>query len=88
METQLVATKVLQIYSALSTFTAWKCPYSSLFWSTFSRIWTDCGEVQSISSYLTWMWENANQNNSEYGHLLRRDYDLWESFSKHYDINI
>ena len=33
-----------------------KCPYSELFWSGFSRIWTR---------------ENADQNNSEYGHFSR-----------------
>ena len=36
-----------------------KCPYSELFWSAFSRIRT------------FWMRENADQNNSEYGHFSR-----------------
>ena len=42
-----------------------KCPYSELFWSTFSRIRTEYGEI-CISSYLVWMRENADQNNFKY----------------------
>ena len=41
-----------------------KCPYLELFRSAFSRIWT------SISPYTIRMPENAEQNNSEYGHFL------------------
>ena len=42
-----------------------KCPYSELFWSTFSRIRTEYGEI-CISSYLVRMRENADQNNFKY----------------------
>ena len=49
-----------------------KCPYSELFWSVFSRIPIEYGEIQSISPYLVRMRENADQNNSEYEHFLRR----------------
>ena len=58
----------------LSLFTYWillikilqlplrkKCLYSELFWSTFSRIWTE---------YSVQMRQNVDQNNSEYGHFL------------------
>ena len=48
-----------------------KCPYSELFWSTFSRIRTEYGEILRISPYSVRMQENADQNNSEYGHFLR-----------------
>ena len=48
-----------------------KCPYLELFWSVFCRIWTEYGEIQSISPYSVQMRENADQNNSEYGHFLR-----------------
>ena len=41
-----------------------KCPYLELFWSAFSRILTE---------YLLRMRENADQNNSEYGHFSRSD---------------
>ena len=45
-----------------------KCPYSELFWSAFSRIRTDYGE---IPAYSVRMRENADHNNSEYGHFSR-----------------
>ena len=48
-----------------------KCPYSELFWSVFSRIRTEYGEMRSISPYSVRMGENTDQNNSEYGHFLR-----------------
>ena len=48
-----------------------KCPYLQLFWSVFSRIRTEHGEIRSISPYLIRMRENADQNNSKYGHFLR-----------------
>ena len=47
-----------------------KCPYSELFWSAFSRIRTEYGEIRSIFPYSVRMRENADQNNSEYGHFL------------------
>ena len=47
-----------------------KCPYSELFWSAFSRIWTEYGEIRSVFPYSGRMRENANQSNSEYGHFL------------------
>ena len=51
-----------------------KCPYSELFWSAFSPIWTEDGEIRSISSYSVRMQENADQNNSEYDHFSRSDH--------------
>ena len=50
-----------------------KCPYSELFWSAFSRIRTEYGEMRSISPYSVRMRENADQNNSEDGYSLRSD---------------
>ena len=47
------------------------CPYSELFWSVFSRIWTEYGEIRSIFQYSVGMQENTDQNNSEYGHFSR-----------------
>ena len=43
-----------------------KCPYAELFWSLFSRIRTEYGEIQRISPYSVQMRENVDQNNSEY----------------------
>ena len=48
-----------------------KCPYSELFWSVFSSIRTECGEIWSISPYSVQMRENTDENNSEYGHFSR-----------------
>ena len=48
-----------------------KCPYSEFFWSTFSAICTEYGEIQSISPYSVRMRENKDQKNSEYGHFSR-----------------
>ena len=50
-----------------------KCPYSELFWSLFSRILTEYGEMLLISPYSVEMWKNTDQKNSEYGHFLRSD---------------
>ena len=48
-----------------------KCPYSKLFWSVFSRIRTEYGQILRIFPYSDRMRENTDQNNSEYGHFLR-----------------
>ena len=48
-----------------------KCPYSEIFWSTFSRNRTEYDEILRISPYSVRMWKNADQNNSEYEQLLR-----------------
>ena len=47
-----------------------KCPYSELFWSAFFGIRTEYVEILRISPYSVRMRENADQNNSEYGHFL------------------
>ena len=48
-----------------------KCLYSELFWSVFSRIRSEYGEILGISPYSVRVRENTDQNNSEYGHFLR-----------------
>ena len=50
-----------------------KCPYLLFFWSVFSRIWFEYGEIRSISSYSVRMQENTDQKNSEYRHSLSSD---------------
>ena len=50
-----------------------KCPYSELFWSVFSHIRTEYGEILRISPYSVRMRQNMDQNNSEYGHSLCSD---------------
>ena len=37
----------------------------------FFRIWTEYGEIRSISPYSLRMREKKDQNNSEYGHFSR-----------------
>ena len=49
-----------------------KCPYSELFWSTFSRIRTEYREIPCIYPYSVQMRENMGQNNSGYRHSLQR----------------
>ena len=48
-----------------------KWPYSEFFWSVFSRIRTEYGKIRSISPYSVGTPGNADQKNSEYGHLSR-----------------
>ena len=50
---------------------ALKCPHSELFWSVFSRIWTEYGETLRISPYSVRMLENTDQINSECGQFSR-----------------
>ena len=47
-----------------------KCPYLRLFWSTFSCIPSEYGEMR----------ENADQHNSEYGHFFTQC--MWDVISK------
>ena len=63
-----------------------KCPYSKFFWSVFSRIRTEYGEIRSISTYFVRMRENTDQNNFEYGHFLRSDF-FWISIKSILDPN-
>ena len=50
-----------------------KCPYSELFWSGFSRLWTEYGKMLCISPYLVRIREKGDQNNSEHGLFLRSE---------------
>ena len=40
-----------------------KCLHSEFFWSVFSRIWTEYGDLQSKSPYSVRMQENADLKN-------------------------
>ena len=46
-------------------------PIRSFFWSVFSRIRTEYGEIRSISPYSVQMRENTDQKNSVFGHFSR-----------------
>ena len=64
--------------------------YSELFWSAFSRIWTEYVETRSIFPYSVTMPENMDQGNSAYGHFLRSVFHQAKSTVKKYwdKINI
>ena len=59
-----------------------KCPYLELFWSRFSRIWTEHGEILRIALYSVRMRENGDQKNSEYRHFT--NFVLVSCFHFHY----
>ena len=48
-----------------------KCLYSEFFWSPFSRIQTQYGDLQSKFTFSVQMRENADQKSFEYGHFSR-----------------
>ena len=48
-----------------------KRPYSEFFWSVFSRIQNEHGEILGISPYSVWKRQNTDQKNFEYGRFLR-----------------
>ena len=48
-----------------------KSPYSEFFRSVFSRIWTENGEILSISSHSVRMRKSTEQKNSKYRHFSR-----------------
>ena len=48
-----------------------KSLYLELLWSAFSRIRIEYGEIRSISPYSVQLRENADENSSEYVHILR-----------------
>ena len=50
-----------------------KRPYLELFWSSFSRIRTEYGEIGSISPSSVRMQENADQNDSVFWHFFRSE---------------
>ena len=46
-----------------------------VFWSVFSSIRTEYGEILRISPYSVGMQENMDQKNSQYGQFLRSEQD-------------
>ena len=63
-----------------------RCPYSELFWSVFSNMRTEYGEIRSIFPYSVRMRENTDQNNSEYGYFSRSAYE--RKFGTYHSISI
>ena len=50
-----------------------KYRYSEFFWSVFSRIRTEYGDLRNKPPYSVRIQENADQKNSRYGQFLRSD---------------
>ena len=63
----ITAARIHNNSSSLSIALGEKCLYSELFWSAFSRIRTEYGEILHIFLYSVQMRKSAEQNNSEYG---------------------
>ena len=55
--------------------TTWKVSVFGDILVQISRIRTECREIPRISLYSVRMWENTGQNNCEYGHISRSDYN-------------
>ena len=69
---KLVPAKLIQVFISLFQITLReKCPYSGFFWSVFSCLRTEYGEMRSFSPYSVRIRENTDQKNSEYGHFSR-----------------
>ena len=68
-----------------------KCPYSELFWSVFSCIRTENGEILRIYPYSLRMRENTDRNNSGYflrsGYLPNNNSILRKFGKKHYIVS-
>ena len=58
-------------WKKLANYTAWKVSVYRFFWSVFSHIRTEYGDICSISPYSVQMRESTEKKNSEYGHFLR-----------------
>ena len=51
----------IYLFNFLSYLLHEKYPYSEFFWSIFSRIWIEYGEMRNISPYTVPMRENARK---------------------------
>ena len=64
-----------------------KSSSSEFFWTVFSRIRTEYGEIRIISLYSVRTQENTNQKNSEYGQcswsVHKRDSTKWTIMNYH-----
>ena len=64
-----------------------KSPSSEFFWTVFSGIRTEYGEMRIISLYSVRTQENTNQKNSEYGQcswsVHKRDSTKWTIMNYH-----
>ena len=54
-----------------------KCPNTEFFWSVFSRIWTEYGDLLLKSPYSAQMWENTYQKKLHIGHFSHSEYNQY-----------
>ena len=75
--------KTYKIVQLSYVFHCVKCPISELIWSALPRIETEYVEILRISPYSDRMRESTDQNNTEYGHFLRKFYKIsqWRNFT-------
>ena len=82
---RIIQTKLLAINyfrkKAQSQALLKKCPYLEFFWSLFSCILTEYGEILRVSPHSIRMWENTDQKNSEYGHFLSSECLIGSQFN-------
>ena len=57
---------ILTVNKKLSQALREKCLCSELFWSAFSRIWTEYGKILCVCRYSVQLQENVDHNNSQY----------------------
>ena len=56
-----MSTKITRLLNSSKKPLREKCLYSEFFWSVFSRIRTEYGEILRTSAYSVQMWENTDQ---------------------------
>ena len=54
-----------------------KCPNMEFFWSVFSRIWSEYGDLLLKSAYSVQVRENKDQKNAVFGQFLPSE--PWQS---------
>ena len=59
----------MQLFKMCEKNLFYQFPCSELFWSVFSRMRTEYGEIRSIFPHSVRMRENVNQSNYEHGHF-------------------
>ena len=72
----------LNAFSTAATTQHEKYSNAEFFWSVFSRIRSEYGDLLRESPYSLRMWGNTDQKNSEYGHfsrnaILYEPYSVW-----------
>ena len=77
---QIMKARVLLFFNSLKSYILKpynslrkNCPYSELFYSAFSPIRTEYGEIRTVCPNSVQIRENAEQNNSKFGNFSQSD---------------